>query len=174
MTNDDSIGVLFIENPSASRGHDLVPLIITRESHPQPPPSTINSRYSTRLRKKFAENNNGSTTLNLHSLPEESRMKLKLYYNAPGRARSSVKRRRLKENDVLPRGVGVDEQSALIVKVLQDVREKHGGAGGVRKGVAGVVRGLAVGVKAVGNGLGRFADCLSGTAIMARHSMKVE
>ncbi|KAG8849967.1 hypothetical protein FRB96_000572 [Tulasnella sp. 330] len=99
------------------------------------------------------------------------------------------KLRRLKENDVLPAGVGADEASALIVKVLTDEipitpivspeqpaivkqdRRRTGRKPTIVRSVqkcgaflAVVVRSVAGGIKSVGDGLGKFADCLSGTS----------
>ena len=68
-----------------------------------------------------------------------------------------VKQRQLKEDDVLPRGVGVDEASALIVKVVPESARATGGNGG---GGGGVVAGMVRRLKSL-----RFGGCVSASAV---------
>lgn len=94
--------------------------------------------------------------------------------------------KRLREHDVLPTGIGKDEATALIVKVLADEVPKQDIGGDTTSKsksrnvitaaqkcgtfLAVVVRGVAAGIKSVGDGLVKFADCLSGVTTPSSRS----
>lgn len=190
MAGDKSLGVLFLENPTSYRVRDLMTHILSREcSH-----TTSPTRTSPRLQKKFTEQNGippslrspigGSFAVQQQQSTAPvmvTKAKIKLYYDTKGssgassRGRLSLKRRRLKENDLLPSGVGRDEGSALIVELVREevtppVPTVRGPSrpGPVRRGMASMIRGLASGIRSVGDGLAKCADCLSGSAARSK------
>ncbi|KAG8955616.1 hypothetical protein FRC04_007607 [Tulasnella sp. 424] len=192
MSGDKSLGVLFLENPTSYRVRDLMTHILSREcSHTTSPGPT---RTSPRLQKKFAEQNGlppslRSPTGGSFAVQQQqstapvmvTKAKIKLYYDMKGssgassRGRLSLKRRRLKENDLLPSGVGRDEGSALIVELVREevtppVPTVRGPSrpGPMRRGMASMIRGLASGIRSVGDGLAKCADCLSGSAARSK------
>lgn len=180
MVADSSVGVLFVENPSSTRAKDLMTRILSREyAHS----SSDSSNFSPRLREKFAEQNvtGASLASPTHDAfviqqqsPPAGAAKVALYCHGTNGKR---KGRKLKDGDLLPRGVGIDEQTALVVEVQKESattkrppRRKGSNpvVGASRKGVASILRGLALGLKSVGDGLAKFADCLSGTGVKSR------
>ncbi|KAG9050914.1 hypothetical protein FS837_001088 [Tulasnella sp. UAMH 9824] len=191
MSGDMSMGVLFLENPTSYRVRDLMTHILSRECSHTTSPAT--SRTSPRLQKKFTEQNGVPPTLRsptTGSFAQQqqtvaptviTKAKIKIYYDTKGsssastRGRLSLKRRRLKENDLLPSGAGRDETSPLIVELVREevtppIPNVKGASrpGPVRRGVASVIRGLASGIRSVGDGLAKCADCLSGSAARSR------
>ncbi|KAG8979317.1 hypothetical protein FRB90_008097 [Tulasnella sp. 427] len=194
MSGDKSMGVLFLENANTYRTRDLMTHILSREcSHTSPDPP----RTSPRLQKKFADQNGQAPSLTTASFATQhqqqqqpilsapvvlTKPKIKIFYDAKGtsgnsvRGRLSLKRRRLKENDVLPAGAGRDEASALIVELVRDevappvpaAVKGPSRPGPLRRGVASVIRGLASGIRSVGDGLAKCADCVSGSAAKSR------
>lgn len=192
MSGDKSMGVLFLENPNSYRVRDLMTHILSREcSHTTTPGP---SRTSPRLQKKFTEQNGvppslRSPTTGSFAVQQQqsvaptvvTKAKIKLYYDMRGsssastRGQISLKRRRLKENDLLPSGAGRDEASALVVELVREevtppVPNVKGPSrpGPVRRGVASMIRGLASGIRSVGDGLAKCADCLSGSAARSK------
>ncbi|KAG8904623.1 hypothetical protein FRB99_001420 [Tulasnella sp. 403] len=195
---DKSIGVLFLENPWSYRAGDLMTIILSRECSNVNSPSS--GRYSPRLRKKLTDQTSGNTrsptsaSFTFQQQLPQLKVKLKLYYDAAGHSNIGFghtpggKRRRLKDNDVLPPGIGLDESSALIAKVFTDETAVIGqplangnqfgkSAGGrgfgaavrmSRRGAGAIVKALARGVRSIGDGLGKFADCLSGSTLKSR------